>query len=56
MPTADPSSAREFFVGEYGRLRDVVVSPDGDLWFVTSDTDRAGGSDDAILRVPLAAG
>lgn len=56
VPTADPSSAREFFVGEYGRLRDVVVSPEGDLWFVTSDTDRAGGSDDAILRVPLAAG
>ncbi|MCJ1706260.1 sorbosone dehydrogenase family protein [Microbacterium sp. VKM Ac-2923] len=56
VPTADPSSAQEFFVGDFGRLRDAVVSPSGDLWFVTSDTDRAGGSDDEILRVPLAAG
>ncbi|WP_285137743.1 PQQ-dependent sugar dehydrogenase [Microbacterium sp. lyk4-40-TSB-66] len=54
VPTADPSSAQEYFVGEFGRLRDVVVSPGGDLWVVTSDTDRAGGSDDEILRVPLA--
>ncbi|MDQ1082847.1 MULTISPECIES: sorbosone dehydrogenase family protein [Microbacterium] len=56
VPTADPVSAREYFVGEFGRLRDAVLSPDGDLWFVTSDTDRAGGSDDEILRVPLATG
>ncbi|MDQ1138060.1 glucose/arabinose dehydrogenase [Microbacterium sp. SORGH_AS 1204] len=56
VPTADPSSAREYYVGEYGRLRDAVVAPDGDLWFVTSDTDRAGGSDDEILRVPLTEG
>lgn len=54
VPTADPSAAREFFVGEFGRLRDAVLAPDGSLWFVTSDTDRAGGSDDAILRVSLA--
>jgi glucose/arabinose dehydrogenase len=56
VPTADPTSAQEFFVGAFGRLRDAVVSPSGDLWFVTSDTDRAGGSDDEILRVPLTAG
>lgn len=56
VPTADPSSAQEFYVGEFGRLRDAVLSPSGDLWFVTSDTDRAGGSDDEILRVPLVTG
>lgn len=56
VPTVDPSRAQEFFVGGYGRLRDAVVAPDGALWLVTSNTDRGGGDDDAILRVPLAAG
>lgn len=56
VPTADPASAQEFFVGRFGRIRDVVVAPDGTLWIVTSDTDRGGGDDDAILRVPLSAG
>ncbi|MFJ4037271.1 PQQ-dependent sugar dehydrogenase [Microbacterium sp. NPDC090007] len=53
VPTGDPSSAADFFVGEFGRLRDVVAAPDGSLWVVTSDTDRSGGDTDAILRVPL---
>jgi glucose/arabinose dehydrogenase len=56
VPTADPASAREFFVGQYGRIRDVVVAPDDTLWIVTSNTDRGGGDDDAILRVPLRTG
>ncbi|KQT73888.1 PQQ-dependent sugar dehydrogenase [Microbacterium sp. Leaf436] len=56
VPTADPTSAREFFVGEFGRLRDAVLAPDGSLWIVTSNTDRGGGGDDAVLRVPLTAG
>ncbi len=51
-----PDTSSEFYVGEFGRLRDAVVTPDGDLWMVTSNTDRGAGSDDSILRVPLAAG
>lgn len=56
VPTAEPAAAREFFVGQYGRIRDVVVAPDDTLWIVTSNTDRGGGDDDAILRVPLTSG
>lgn len=56
VPTSDPASARDYFVGEYGRLRDAVVAPNGDLWIITSNTDRGGGSDDAVLRVPLTVG
>ncbi|BFM24651.1 PQQ-dependent sugar dehydrogenase [Microbacterium sp. che218] len=55
VPTADLGTASEYFVGTYGRLRDVVVAPDGALWVVTSNTDRGGGDSDAILRVPLVA-
>lgn len=56
VPTADPSVAEEYFVGEYGRLRDVVEAPDGSVWVVTSNTDRGGGDTDGILRVPLVRG
>ncbi|MCM3501330.1 PQQ-dependent sugar dehydrogenase [Microbacterium sp. P26] len=56
VPTADVGAASEYFVGTYGRLRDVVEAPDGTLWVVTSNTDRGGGDSDMILRVPLVAG
>ncbi|WP_422774816.1 PQQ-dependent sugar dehydrogenase [Plantactinospora sp. WMMC1484] len=58
--TADPIA---HFAGEYGRIRTVEVAPDGSLWIVTSNTDRAtwGGTDpragdDRILRVEVNAG
>jgi len=42
------------FVGEYGRMRTVVVTPDGDLWVTTSNRDGRGDpadEDDRILLV-----
>lgn len=58
--TADPIP---HLVGTYGRIRTVEVAPDGALWLVTSNTDRAtwGGTeprpgDDRILRVAVDAG
>ncbi len=47
------------YVGTYGRIRDVVRGLNGNLWFVTNNTDGRGDtpapSDDRILSIPLAA-
>jgi glucose/arabinose dehydrogenase len=43
------------FVGTYGRLREVVVAPDGALWLLTSNTDGVGtarAGDDRLLVLP----
>lgn len=43
-----------FFVGTYGRMRTVVVAPDGNLWVTTSNRDGRGDPasvDDRILLV-----
>lgn len=58
VPLDDLAASTERFVGEYGRLRDVVVAPDGALWIITNNTDGRGDprdGDDRIIRVPLAA-
>jgi len=48
-------TAREaLYEGTYGRLRDVLVAPDGAVYFATSNRDGRGnpsGDDDRILRV-----
>lgn len=44
----------EQFAGEFGRLRDVVVGPDGALYLATSNRDGRGSpaqNDDRIIRV-----
>lgn len=40
--------------GDYGRLRDVLVGPDGNVWIVTNNTSRGTPrpGDDRIVRLP----
>ena len=48
------SHPADFFVGTYGRMRTVVVAPDGNLWVTTSNRDGRGDpapGDDRILLV-----
>jgi glucose/arabinose dehydrogenase len=47
---------QDYFVGEYGRMRTVVVAPDGNLWVTTSNRDGRGepaAEDDRILVVDV---
>ena len=56
VPLEDLTASTEHLVGEHGRLRDVVVSPDGSMWLVTNNTDGrgdAGPDDDRILRIAV---
>lgn len=55
-PDGAPAEAVPYFIGEFGRLRDVIAGP-GALWIVTNNTDGRGDprdGDDRILQLPLA--
>lgn len=57
VPVADPAAATDYYDGEFGRIRAVTEAPDGDLWFLTGNTNSQGtprDGDDRILRIPLA--
>lgn len=56
VPLDDLAASAEYFVGAFGRLRDVAVAPDGALWVLTNNTDGRGApneGDDRVVRVPL---
>lgn len=47
---------QDWFVGDYGRIRTVVASPQGTLWVTTSNRDGRGeptAEDDCILELEL---
>lgn len=66
LPVAGGSATGEavpHFKNDFGRFRTVEVAPDGALWVLTSNTDRAtlGGArprpgDDRLLRIELVSG
>lgn len=50
------ANAVPWFVGEFGRIRDVTAGPDGSLWFITNNTDGRGDprdGDDRLMQVRL---
>jgi glucose/arabinose dehydrogenase len=52
----DGGNAQAMLVGTYGRLRAVVVAPDGSLWILTSNRDGRGSpsdTDDRIIRLDV---
>lgn len=54
VPLSDPGTSWERFAGEYGRLREVTVTPDGSVWILTNNTDgrgRPADGDDRVLEI-----
>lgn len=48
------TAAESLFVGQFGRLRDVLVAPDGAVYIATSNRDGRGSpqaTDDRIVRI-----
>ncbi len=55
VPLSDVAEAEVAYAGEFGRLRDVVSGPEGEIWLLTNNTDGRGdpaADDDRILHIP----
>lgn len=55
VPLSNLAEADIAYAGEFGRLRDVVTTPNGEVWILTNNTDGRGdpaAADDRILLVP----
>jgi glucose/arabinose dehydrogenase len=56
VTTSGTGEPRDWFVGDYGRIRTVVTAPNGNLWVTTSNRDGRGdpaAEDDRILEVAI---
>lgn len=58
VPGGEVGEPADFAVGEYGRLRNVELAPDGSLWALTNNTDGRnpdgpGPDDDRVVRITL---
>lgn len=54
VPLSSLDESTEYFVSEYGRLRDVAEAPDGSIWVLTNNTDGRGdpgSGDDRVVRI-----
>lgn len=53
-PDGTTGEPQRLLQGTYGRLRDVLVGPDGNVWVVTNNTSRGtlSDGDDRIVRLP----
>lgn len=50
------ASAKAWFIGGFGRIRDAIAGPDGTLWILTNNTDGRGSpreNDDKLLQIRL---
>ncbi|MCU1550214.1 MAG: glucose dehydrogenase [Glaciihabitans sp.] len=54
-PDGEKVTVKDFYVGTYGRMRDVIPGPNNTIWVATSNTGRAPRpGDDKILQFSLA--
>lgn len=56
VPRDDLTTSTENLVAASGRLRDVVVGPDGSVWVMTNNTDGRGAprpNDDLVLEIVI---
>jgi glucose/arabinose dehydrogenase len=57
VPLSAGATSTEFYVRQYGRLRDVAAGPDGRLYILTNNTDGRGtpqpGDDRLLSTLPL---